>query len=720
MADAYTPEAESSLPDSGKEAAVDPDLGLFPKLKQWVRDSLDQHGDWYKEAKECYAYEAGRGVDGSKGQWGDSWREMLDSGRQPIELNWIAPMIDIICGLEINNRQETKYRPRTQGDVEADERLSSLGDWARDETNAEDEESDAFRNTAICGRGVTETRVDFDEEPTGKIIEESLDPLECGVDPGSKKPCFSNRRYSWRFRDLPTDEARALFEGVDPVALNANWAASIGTTDGGEGNKTDYPDETRAGLQDTRAPKSVRVVYIEWWEPVTRYLIAAEGADEPQEISAAAYTVLQEQMQGLPPEQQPRAQKIKRRRYRQAFLGKNAILELSDIPCFRMQWMTGKLDRNAGYHHGWVRAMRDPQMLGNKTLAQVLHILNTNAKGGLLIEKGAFANPRDAEKDWANPAKSILLNEGGIAKIKDRTPPPMPPALVQLQEFALHAMRDVTGINIEMMGLADRDQPASLEYQRRQSAITILASLFNSLRNYRKNQGETMMEALKLLPPGVLVRVLIDPEVAAAQYGQAMAQWNLAAQQAQSQGQAPPPQPEPPGAEFLSNTKTTEKFDPNKFGLGPDSRFDVIVDETPSSPNQKEATWAALQPFMDKLPPQAIKIALQYSPLPVTAAEQLGDAIVQAGAPQIPPEIQQLVEQGKQRIAELEQENAQLKDKAQIEAGKLGVQQYDADTRRLKVDSDERIAAMENHIALLATAVSALTKGQANGQGMEA
>jgi hypothetical protein len=190
------------------------------------------------------------------------------------------------------------------------------------------------------------------------------------------------------------------------------------------------------------------------------------------------------------------------------------VLDVSDIACFQINWTTGRYDRNRGYHYGVVRPMRDPQMLSNKTLSQVLHILNTNAKGGIIIEKGVFANPRDAEKDWSNPAKTIIVNTGGLDKIKDRTSPAIPPALVQLQEFSLSSIRDVTGASVEMLGLADRDQPASLEYQRRQSAMTILASLFNGLRHYRKLQGKTMLEQLKLLPPGVLVRVLIDPQVA--------------------------------------------------------------------------------------------------------------------------------------------------------------------------------------------------------------
>jgi hypothetical protein len=209
--------------------------------------------------------------------------------------------------------------------------------------------------------------------------------------------------------------------------------------------------------------------------------------------------------------------------------------------------------------------------------------------------------------------------------------------------------------------------------------------------------------------------------VAAQEYAQAMMQWMQAAQQAQAQGQQPPPRPEPPTAQFMSQTKRGEVFDPAKFGLGPDARFDVIVDETPSSPNQKEATWAALQPFVDKLPPQAMPIVLEASPLPESMAKELGDILAKAGSgPQIPPELQQMIEQGKQRIAELEQENASLKGDQQIEAAKVGVQQTDAQTRRMKAAADiaqpSQIDELQGQIEVLAQAVHGLIQhAQMNG-----
>jgi hypothetical protein len=365
-----------------------------------------------------------------------------------------------------------------------------------------------------------------------------------------------------------------------------------------------------------------------------------------------------------------RAAPIMRRIYKRAFLGASSVLgggegdKVDTIAMFTISGITGRWDRNKGYHYGVVRPMLGPQMLANKTLAQTLHILNTNARGGLLAEKGAFANIQKAEAEWANPAKIVEVNEGVLSnkRIQDRTAPQMPQILAPLQEFSISSIRDVVGVNVEMLGAADRDQPASLEYQRRQSAVSILAPLFDGLRRYRKTQGHILIDCLRRLPPGVLVRVIAD-------------------EQAQSEEQGPG---EAQGQPQTGPQEAFQPFDPAAFGLGSeDERFDVIVDESPSSPNMKEQAWSAMQPFVAGLAqnPAAVAVLLKYSPLPSSAAIELADAIKGGGQPQIPPEVGQMIEQGKQEIASLQQQLEAMKADKTIAA-------HEAESRRIGVETD--------------------------------
>jgi hypothetical protein len=65
-----------------------------------------------------------------------------------------------------------------------------------------------------------------------------------------------------------------------------------------------------------------------------------------------------------------------------------------------------------------------------------------------------------------------------------------PQGSFELMQYANQSLRDVSGVNVEILGMqSSAGQAASLDLQRKQSALTILQPLFDSLRRYRKEQG---------------------------------------------------------------------------------------------------------------------------------------------------------------------------------------------------------------------------------------
>ncbi len=75
-------------------------------------------------------------------------------------------------------------------------------------------------------------------------------------------------------------------------------------------------------------------------------------------------------------------------------------------------------------------------------------------------------------------------------------------------EFAISSIRDVSGVNVEILGMQTAaSQAASLDLQRKQSAMTILQPLFDSLRRYRKEQGRLLLYLIEnYLSDGRLIR----------------------------------------------------------------------------------------------------------------------------------------------------------------------------------------------------------------------
>lgn len=647
-----------------------PDVAEFQRLKRMVIEGHRARSDWRKEAVRAFDFVAGW-------QWSEEDKRILDEQKRPaVTFNRTAPIIKAVCGLEVNNRQGVVFLPRKLGDQGKNEVYTSAAKWMRDECDAADEESEAFRDAAICGEGWVEPRMEYDEEPSGKYVEERIDPLEMGVNKGACKSNYSDARMMYRVRDLDTYDARDMFPGLEPAAISAKWLDNSDVTpaDGGEGNKRDYPNETREGLAGVgSAMYRCRVIQVQWWERGKVYMVAQEGQDL-QELNEEDFKTFKTRAQaaGIQFQHVAVPQKI----YYEAFLGANGMLPDENgqtkrkLPMGGFQWraMTGERDRKKKCFYGLLRDMFDPQMWANKWLSQTMQILNSNAKGGIMAETDAFVNQRKAEEDWADPTKIVWVKPGAISgsKVKDRTAAPMPQGLNDLMMFALSSLRDTTGVNLELLGQADREQAASLEMQRRQSAMTILATLFDSLRRFRRGVGRSMLYFIGILPENTLVRITEQGNI-----------------------------------KYVPLIKDKEAI-----------KYDVIVDEAPSSPNQKQAVWTMITQLLQsgiQLSPQTVIQLLKYSPLPESVVAEIEQSMGLAQTMN-PQQLQQKLQQAEQALQVMEQELQKAMEEAKtaeddrsIDMMKLEIEEYKAETARLSAMWTARISAMS------ATADAAVT-----------
>lgn len=652
---------DTDAPSSSQnESAVD---GEFERLKRMVSEGWKAMSDWRKEAIRSFNFVANH-------QWSDEDMTILnDQNRPAVTFNRCAPIIKAVCGLEVNNRKAVTYLPREQGDVGVNETITAAGKWIRDECGAEFEESTAFRDLTICGVGWTDTRMEYDEDTNGKVYEERIDPLEMGVNKGACKSNFADAKMIFRVRDMDPEDARELLQLDDAVladVMHCRWLAdTITPADGGEGNKKDYPNKTRDGVSAFRGQrKHVRIVQCQYWERQTIHLVATATDEEIQELSAEEFEMFKSRAEQLQSAGQPLEYDhvaVPQKVFYECFLMDRAVAgkQPMKVKMFRFRAMTGERDREKKCFYGMLRDMFDPQMWANKWLSQTMHIMNTNAKGGLLAETDAFANVRKAERDWADNTKIVWVKPGSLQKqkIKERTAPPLPQGLGDLMMFAISSLRDVTGVNLELLGQADREQAASLEMQRRQSAMTILATMFDSLRKYRKSQGKLLLHFIWMLPDNTLIRVL-----------------------EQGKHKYIP----------LVKEKDVEKYD-------------VIIDEAPSSPNEKQFIWAITAQIMQMgvLPPAALIELLKYSPYPETVVAEIRKSMGMDG--EMPPEqLQQKLQQAEQALQVMEEQLAKAMEAAKtaeddraVEMLKLEIDEYKAKTERMRVKYDALIKSRQ-------------------------
>jgi hypothetical protein len=269
-----------------------------------------------------------------------------------------------------------------------------------------------------------------------------------------------------------------------------------------------------------------------------------------------------------------------------------------------------------------MRLMRDPQKFANAFFTQILHIIQTTSKGGVMAEDGAIDDIKQFEESWAKHDVVTLVPTGALAtgKIQPKPATPYPQGLDRLMEMAITAIRDSTGVNQELLGLVEREQAGVLEDQRKQAAYGILAAFFDSMRRYRRAQGGLLLKLMRNLPPQTLVRVVGEDG----------------------------------GAQYIQLA-----MDPNT------AKFDVIVDEAPTSPDQKRKVWAAAQQLMPVLKDAGQEVWMvlaDYSPLPASVVAKLKQVLQQQMQPE-PPDP--LVERGKEAgVAKVEGEAREAHAKA--------------------------------------------------------
>lgn len=638
------------------EKEPDQETRVSSVRKKW-KEAKEGLASWREEARRCYAFRAGD-------QWEEDDKAKLRSeNRVPVTFNRTEVMVEAVSGLEINNRQSVRYYPREIGDVKANEILTATADWIRDECDAEDEESEAFKDAATCGVGCTETRMDYEEDPDGKVIDERRDPLMVFPDPHSKKRSYKDARYVFHGEWVDKADIEARWPGSEIV-----WADDdLGHQTPGDGDRSFLYDGDNPEI-DVQKDKGL-VLHYQCWKREPYYRLFDPFQQKNVELSEDEFKRLEKngKKAGMSFNRADVAsgndiayvKQFKKVYYRGFYCGATE-LEYGRSPIqtgFTFKFITAKRDRNKNCWYGILRVLMDPQMWANKWLSQILHIINSNAKGGAFAEEGAFVDKRKAEDQWATPSPLIILTEGSIDKIKERTPAAYPTGLDRLMMFAFDAMPFVTGINLEMLGLAGREQAGVLEAQRRKSAMAILAPLFASAREFKKEKGRLYLEFIqKFIPEGKIIRVVGEGK-----------------------------------EQYVPFTKQPD--------LG---TFDVVIDESPDSPDFREQIWAGIQEVLPaiikqggRIPPEVFK----YAPMPSEVAEALAAGM----SPNVPPEVQQQMEQMKQALdkagqdlQKLGQENQQLKADKSVDIAKVQAKVQGDDAKlKQKAQESQMEAAMQ-------------------------
>src|SRR5690348_11608368 len=187
---------------------IDPDEVLkefierFPQAKQHQQDHR-------QEARELYDLKAGRQMTEAEKL---AVREKYGGAYPEIAFNVTDKYCAAVEGLQINNRQEMRFFPREEGDAGVDEFSTGIVKWCRDQSEAEDEETDAFGDVFLTGIGWIEHFLEDEEDPESPWIGQNrVDPLEMYYDATARKKNLVDRAFDIRLKAFTAAEFEDKF-----------------------------------------------------------------------------------------------------------------------------------------------------------------------------------------------------------------------------------------------------------------------------------------------------------------------------------------------------------------------------------------------------------------------------------------------------------------------------------------------------------------------------
>ncbi|MGI0011864.1 MAG: hypothetical protein ACREBU_00260 [Nitrososphaera sp.] len=546
---------------------------------------------YFSRFRDCYISNSAF-VDGD--QWDEEDIEELTKEQKAyVVFNRVGINVDVLTGFSLINPQDIFPIPIDVGDIVIDEILEGAIRFIRHKGNAYDEEANLLNDLFIGGVGVLSVYVDYSTgEP--RILFDRVNPLEMTWDSSADKQNLQNAGWICRERLYAPSVVDYLWEGAIEkygltevnYSLYGNYVPSSNFTN--LFNSGVYGSTTGASHDSDYVSSGIPIKEYQWFEYGDFYKVSNPVTGQVIEISVTRYDKVQKELElgGYP------KVKFSKKIYYKCFISGNHLLERSENTSskgFTYLFATGKRKVKTGIWYGLVDNLRDPQKWANKFFSSILDIIAANSKGGAFVEQGAFADVRQAEKDWAKSSPLIKLKRGGVSRIRERVPHPYPSGIERMMTFAIEAIREVSGINVEVLGLADRRQANSLEETRKQSALAIVARFFSSMKLLRQSEGYLIIDLMRnYLLPDQLIKI---------------------------------------------DSANVNRFDTIQSIFENDIDYEILVDEAPLSGSYKDKAWQGMTQVLPILLRTGVPIPPEiadYAPIPATLAQKWKQLIIQS------------------------------------------------------------------------------------------
>ena len=446
-----------------------------------------------------------------------------NQGKQDTTINLTHRVLQTVTGAEITNRYESRFVRRTIDDQGGNDIINGWYRYHRNKTGGIHEDSLAFKDCLTTGVGCTQTYIEFDKDPEGLICTKRIPLHEVQWDPSANQQNMADRAFNYRGRVYSEEEYKQRFDETGEITETYRGY-------GLEQEQAGYMQNSSIAWMYLPDPQGwmnfqadeVLVVEHEYKQLETARVFALPDGSLDYEFDDTWDNRRRKTLELLQHDIETAVvAERKMYRYWKEFLTGDFILERYPTPYrnFTYQFITAYEDNDEDMSQwfGLVKLMRDAQIWTNKLYSQIIHIIATNPKGGILVGPGVVDDIGRLKRDWARPDAVHQTNvpPGKDGNIMVTPQAQFPQTIFSMMDFSRSLVPETANVNMNLLGGQVDDikrTSGNLFDSVVNRAASGLAEPFDSFKRYRSALGELYLDFMRAhASPMTTVRISGEP-----------------------------------------------------------------------------------------------------------------------------------------------------------------------------------------------------------------
>jgi hypothetical protein len=470
---------------------------------QWARYERARdngHLDYVEMALKCDEYYRGD-------QWDLDDQSALEAeGRPALTINTILPTVNTILGEQSTRRADIQFKPRRGGDAEVAHTLTKLYMQIADNNKLDWVEQQVFSDGLIMdGRGYFDVRMDFSDHVEGEVRITAKDPLDILIDPDAKDADPKTWNEVFESKWMTLDEIselygekqaeRLLFVAENGMSFGPDSVEYQETRFGDTETNDDYFGAGVPGDEEYRNVKALRVIERQHKKlSRAQFFVDPDTGDQrqaPDEWSDAKNKKFAKQYNLT------LISKVVRK-IRWTVTCDKVVLHDDWSPYNQFTLIPFFCYFRRGNPFGVVRNLLSPQEQLNKIASQELHIVNTTANSGWMVEAGSLVGMTADDLEEHGAETGLVLEYArGTSPPSKIQPNQIPTGLDRIAMKAAANIKTISGVNDSMLG-TDSAEVSGIAIQAKQNRGAIMIQVpLDNLRKSRQYLAESILNLIQ-------------------------------------------------------------------------------------------------------------------------------------------------------------------------------------------------------------------------------